>query len=66
MHNKKLFQLKHSGMEKTINDSKRINLTVENDFYAVLKEKAKKDYLRVGTWVMQFLRQNVKNNSINS
>jgi predicted HicB family RNase H-like nuclease len=53
-------------MKKTKNESKRINLTIDNEFYAFLKEKADKDFIKLGTWVKQFLKQNVKNNSINN
>jgi predicted HicB family RNase H-like nuclease len=51
-------------MKKIKNDSKRVNLTFDNEFYACLKAKADADFIKLGTWVKQFLKQNVKNNFI--
>jgi predicted HicB family RNase H-like nuclease len=64
MYNKKLFLLKHKNMKKAKNDSKRVNLTIDNEFYTLLKKKADEDFIKLGTWVKQFLKQNVKNNII--
>jgi hypothetical protein len=53
-------------MKKINKTTKRLNLTFEDDFYAFLKTKADEDYIKLGTWVKQFLKQNlIKNNSIN-
>ena len=52
-------------MERTKNDSKRLNLTIDDKFYAFLKSKADADFIKLGTWVKQFLKQNLaSNNSI--
>lgn len=39
------------------NEVVRLNLTLDKEFFALLKEKAKKDYLQVGTWTQQFLKK---------
>ena len=51
-------------MKKINKATKRLNLTFENDFYVFLKTKADEDYIKLGTWVKQFLKQNLtkKNN----
>jgi len=43
----------------------KMNLSLEREFYELLQEKAKKDYVRVATWVKQYLMKNLleKNNS---
>ncbi len=42
-----------------------MNLSIDKDFYGLLQENARKDYMRVSTWVKQFLMRNLldKNNS---
>ena len=53
-------------MKKIKKGTRRLNLTFEDDFYNFLKTKADEDYIKLGTWVKQFLKQNlIKNNSIN-
>jgi hypothetical protein len=53
-------------MKKTNKGTKRINLTFEDDFYNFLKTKSEEDFIKLGTWVKQFLKQNLmKNNGIN-
>jgi hypothetical protein len=53
-------------MKKSKKGAKRLNLTFEDDFYNFLKTKADENYIRLGTWVKQYLKQNlIKNNSIN-
>ena len=43
----------------------KMNLSIDKDFYGLLQENARKDYMRVSTWVKQFLMRNLleKNNS---
>jgi len=53
-------------MKKIQKATKRLNLTFEDDFYNFLKTKADEDFIKLGTWVKQYLKQNLKkNNSIN-
>ncbi len=41
----------------------KLNLSLEKDFYDLLKKKASGDYIRVSTWVKQFLMKSlIKNN----
>ena len=42
----------------------KMNLSLEREFFELLQEKAKKDYVRVATWVKQYLMKNLleKNN----
>lgn len=43
----------------------KMNLSLEREFFELLQEKAKQDYVRVATWVKQYLMKNLleKNNS---
>ncbi|MBN1184808.1 MAG: hypothetical protein JXB49_21155 [Bacteroidales bacterium] len=43
----------------------KMNLSLEKDFYELLQEKAKKDYVRTATWTKQYLMKKLleKNNS---
>ena len=43
----------------------KMNLTIDKEFYALLKEQANQDYVMVSTWTKQFLMKNLlnKNNS---
>ena len=43
----------------------KMNLSIDKDFYELLQEKAQKDYVRVSTWVKQYLKKGLldKNNS---
>jgi len=43
----------------------KMNLSLEKDFYDLLQENAKKDYVKVATWVKQYLKKGLleKNNS---
>jgi hypothetical protein len=53
-------------MKKIKKATKRLNLTFEDDYYDFLKTKADQNYIRLGTWVKQFLKQNlIKNNTAN-
>ena len=42
----------------------KMNLSLEREFFELLQEKAKKDYVRVATWVKQYLMKSLleKNN----
>lgn len=46
----------------------KMNLTIDKEFYALLKEQASKDYAMVSTWTKQFLMKNLltKNNTKDS
>ena len=37
----------------------KMNLTLPEEFYQVLKEKAQNDYVKVATWTKQFLMKNL-------
>jgi predicted DNA-binding ribbon-helix-helix protein len=43
----------------------KMNLSLEKDFYELLQEKAKNDYVKVATWTKQYLMKGLleKNNS---
>jgi predicted DNA-binding ribbon-helix-helix protein len=43
----------------------KMNLSLERDFYELLQERAKNDYMKVATWTKQYLKRNLleKNNS---
>ena len=36
-----------------------MNLTISPEFYQVLQENAKSDYVKVATWTKQFLMKNL-------
>ena len=50
-------------LKKTTNV--KMNLSLERDFYELLQEKAKSDYVKVATWTKQYLMKCLleKNNS---
>ena len=50
-------------LKKTANV--KMNLSLERDFYELLQEKAKNDYVKVATWTKQYLMKCLleKNNS---
>jgi len=50
-------------LKKTANV--KMNLSLERDFYELLQEKAKSDYVKVATWTKQYLMKCLleKNNS---
>ena len=52
--------MKKRKNQKTV----KMNLSIDKDFYGLLQENARKDYMRVSTWVKQFLMKNLldKNN----
>jgi hypothetical protein len=43
----------------------KMNLSLDKDFYLLLQERAKNDYMRVATWTKQYLMKSLleKNNS---
>lgn len=43
----------------------KMNLSLEKDFYELLQQRAKNDYVKVATWTKQYLKRNLleKNNS---
>jgi len=43
----------------------KMNLSLERDFYELLQERVKNDYVKVATWTKQYLKRNLleKNNS---
>ena len=46
----------------------KMNLTLDRDFYDLLKEKATGDYMKVATWTKRFLMKNLldKNNTMSN
>ena len=44
----------------------KMNISLERDFYLLLQEKANNDYVRVATWVKQYLMKNLLENNIMS
>jgi hypothetical protein len=46
----------------------KLNLTLDKDFYDLLQDKAKSDYMKVATWTKRFLMKNLldKNNDDDS
>jgi len=46
----------------------KMNLSLERDFYDLLQERAKNDYVKVATWTKQYLMKGLleKNNSDDS
>ena len=46
----------------------KMNISLERDFYKLLQDKANKDYVRVATWVKQYLMKNLldKNNPMSN
>jgi len=42
----------------------KMNISLERDFYELLQEKAKNDYVKVATWTKQYLKKGLleKNN----
>ena len=39
-----------------------MNLTLEQDFYNLLKQHAEKDFMLISTWTKQFLKKNLLTN----
>ena len=37
----------------------KMNLSLEREFFELLQEKAKQDYVRVATWVKQYMMKNL-------
>ena len=48
-------------MKKNMKENVRVNITVDKDFYMLLEEAAKRDYMLVGTWVRRYLKKNLIN-----
>ena len=44
----------------------KMNLSLEREFFELLQEKATKDYVRVATWVKQYLMKNLLENNDDS
>jgi hypothetical protein len=46
----------------------KMNLSLERDFYELLQQRAKNDYVKVATWTKQYLMKGLleKNNSDDS
>lgn len=43
--------------------SERLNLTLDKEFYDLLKEKADQEFLNVGTYVRQFIMKRMSDNN---
>ena len=52
-------------MKKEQEEKIRITLLLDYSFYELLREKAKNDYVKIATWIKQFLMKSLlgKNNS---
>ena len=52
-------------MKKIKQSNVKMYLSLDKDFFELLQEKAKQDYIHVATWTKQFLMKNMlyKNNS---
>lgn len=48
--------------EKKQNEVEKINLTLPTNFYGIIKAKADKEYVKVTTWVRQFLMKSILTN----
>jgi hypothetical protein len=51
-------------MKRTKKQIVKMNLSLDRDFYVLLQEKARADYMRVSTWTKQLLMRSLldKNN----
>lgn len=66
LHPRKITGLNLKKMKKIRNQQiVKMNLSLDRDFYELLKTRAEKDYVKVATWTKQFLMKNLleKNNS---
>ena len=52
-------------MKKEQEEKIRITLLLDYSFYELLREKAKNDYMKIATWIKQYLMKSIlgKNNS---
>ena len=48
------------------NETVRLNLSLDTEFYKLLRSKADHDYLQVGSWVKQYLMKRVLCDSDNT
>jgi hypothetical protein len=46
------------------NQNVKMNLTLPEEFYQVLKENAQNDYVKVATWTKQFLMKNLQGDKL--
>lgn len=42
----------------------KMNLTLPEEFYQVLKKNAQNDYMKVATWTKQFLMKNLEGDKL--
>jgi len=54
--------MKKRKNQKTV----KMNLSLEKDFYELLQDLAQKDYVRVSTWVKQYLKKGLLENNSDS
>lgn len=52
-------------MKKSKNQIVKMNLSINKEFYELLQESARKDYMRVSTWTKQFLMKSLLENNSN-
>ena len=50
-------------MKKRKEQIVKMNLSLEQDFYELLQDRARKDYVRVSTWVKQYLKKGLLENN---
>ena len=69
LHPKKITDINILKKMKKMKKQKvvKMNISLEREFFELLQEKAKQDYVRVATWVKQYLMKTLleKNNSDN-
>ncbi len=53
-------------MKKRKEQIVKMNLSLEQDFYELLQDRARKDYVRVSTWVKQYLKKGLLENNSDS
>ena len=62
IHNKIKKQTKMRKIKKSKNV--KMNLTISPEFYQVLQQNAKTDFVKVATWTKQFLMKNLKGDKL--
>lgn len=45
--------------EKLTNETVRLNLSLSKEFYDLLQQNAKNEYVQVGTWTKSYLMKNL-------
>ena len=61
--NKKEKHMKAQNEENENETRVRLTITLDNDFYQIIKDKAESDYLKVATFIKQHLKQSLLPNN---